>query len=224
MLSSSLLLAMVQLVVSTSIDVDAAPSPWMDQSLPIPQRVSLLLKTLSVEQKIAQTWAPYSGSMKSIQDQAAVGIGAVSMSIVSHEADTATTISRRNALQASFTSKSTVPISFFSEGLHGGANKGTVFPMPVNQGCSWNTSLVQAIASAIAAEARSIGTDTVFAPVVNMWSDPRFGRLQEGFSDNPLITTHMGTASVIGLQHGAKQLEYLDNTSVRGCVRACVRA
>ena len=71
--------------------------------------------------------------------------------------------------------------------------------MPINQGCSWNASLVSAIATRIAAEARAIGVDTVFAPVVNMNVDPRFGRFQEGFSENPALTAAMGAAAVAGL-------------------------
>ena len=65
---------------------------------------------------------------------------------------------------------------------------------------SWNTTLARAIAEVIAAEANAIGVDTVFAPVVNMMPDPRFGRLQEGFGENPTITSEMGRASVTGLQ------------------------
>jgi hypothetical protein len=78
--------------------------------------------------------------------------------------------------------------------------------MPINQGASWDVGLVHEIAQVhsapsnescqpsisfilsnpnlqvIAAEASAIGVDFVFAPVVNMMTDPRFGRLQEGFS------------------------------------------
>ena len=46
-----------------------------------------------------------------------------------------------------------------------------------------------------------------------MITDPRFGRLQEGHSENPLLTTHLGRR-VLGLQNGAMPLEYLGNESV----------
>ena len=77
---------------------------------------------------------------------------------------------------------------------------GTIFPEPIGQGMSWNTTLARAIAEVIATEASAIGVDTVFAPVVNMMPDPRFGRLQEGFGENPTLTSEMGRASVMGLQ------------------------
>lgn len=70
------------------------------------------------------------------------------------------------------------------------------------KGMSWNTSLVNAIAKVIAEEAHSLGVHAVFAPVVNMMGDPRFGRGQEGFGENPVLTSAMGVASVLGLQGG----------------------
>ena len=54
----------------------------------------------------------------------------------------------------------------------------------------------------MAAEASSIGVDTVFAPVLNMMMDPRFGRLQEGFGESPTISAHLGRQSVVALQGG----------------------
>jgi beta-glucosidase len=68
---------------------------------------------------------------------------------------------------------------------------------------SWNVSLVSKIAAVTAAEASAIGVDAVFAPVVNMMQDPRFGRLQEGFGENPIIASHMGRAATLALQGGA---------------------
>lgn len=79
---------------------------------------------------------------------------------------------------------------------------------------SWNVSLVGDIAAVIAAEASAIGVDTVFAPVVNMMGDPRFGRLQEGFGENPTVAALMAAAAVHGLQGrgdlpGATDVSYL---------------
>ena len=87
--------------------------------------------------------------------------------------------------------------------------------MPVNQGATWNRTLVRLIGRAIAIEARAIGVDTVFAPVVNLWTDPRFGRLQEGYSENPFLTATLGMEAVLGLQHNVTTpSDYLDNVSV----------
>ena len=67
----------------------------------------------------------------------------------------------------------------------------------------------------LASEARAYGVDNTWSPVVNMWTDDRFGRYQEGFSPDPTITSHMGRAIVLGVQGGmSDQEDYLDfNTS-----------
>ena len=49
---------------------------------------------------------------------------------------------------------------------------GTIFPEPIGQAMSFNTTLVSLVAAAIASEAAAIGVDAVFAPVVNMMTDP----------------------------------------------------
>jgi hypothetical protein len=69
--------------------------------------------------------------------------------------------------------------------------------------CRWDTDLVEEISSAIAAEARLVGIDLAFAPVINMWVDARFGRLQEGYSENPTLTAAYATAAVRGFQVSA---------------------
>ena len=210
----------VALGVSVFADAEAehhagnhTSKPWMNTALPISQRVALLLPTLTTEQKIAQTFATHTAESVVRQFQAS-GVGAVKFMSAFSQHAIADAITHRNQLQADFLNSSGVPVSFINEGLHGGAPGGAIFPMPIGQGSSWNVSLVQSIARAIAVEARAIGVDTVFAPVVNMMTDPRFGRMQEGFSENPLLTTHMGVASVLGLQNGALPQTYLDNVSV----------
>lgn len=187
--------------------------PWQNRSLPVEQRVALLLPTLTVEQKIAQTFATHTGQ-DVVRQFKHTGVGAAKYLSAFPGNNVTAAIEQRNQMQQEFLDSSNIPVAFINEGLHGGAPGGTIFPMPVSQGCSWNVSLVQSIAAVIAAEARAIGVDTVFAPVVNMMVDPRFGRLQEGFSENPLVTSHMGRASVLGLQNGAKQDAYLGNASV----------
>ena len=58
----------------------------------------------------------------------------------------------------------------------------------------------QAVGAQTAAVARAVGINIGLSPVVNMFPDPRFGRLQEGFSEDPHLTSRMGVAAVRGLQ------------------------
>ena len=110
----------------------------------------------------------------------------------------------RNALQAALLSSSrlAIPVSFCMEGLHSGAWGGTAFPAPPSLAATWNASLVVLIGATIALEARASGVDTALSPVVNMFSEPRFGRYSEGFSPDPHVSAALGAAMVRGLQGG----------------------
>lgn len=70
-----------------------------------------------------------------------------------------------------------IPASYYAETTHsGGAPGTTVFPMPCSQGASWNTTLVQRIAEINALELRSSGGDQGLSPILQVCTDPRFGR------------------------------------------------
>lgn len=159
---------------------------------------------MSLDEKIAQTFAghgPRERLLPTVQSKGSIGAAKLSPLLGWGSHAPVDVIRARNELQAQALSKSGIPISFFDEGDHGAASGGTIFPMPVGQGCSWNSSLVKSIASAIAAEASAVGIDTLFAPVINMVVDPRFGRLQENFSENPILTQKLAVASILGLQN-----------------------
>ena len=92
-------------------------------------------------------------------------------------------------------------MDFSAETLHSGGHPGcTIFPMPALQGSSWNLSLVQAIAESNALQARASGTNHGLSPVINVATDPRFGRTQEAFGEDPHLVGTMATAAVLGLQ------------------------
>ena len=203
---------------TAAIRKDSGNVTWVDdKNSPIPSRVEALLKTMTVQQKIAQTFATYLRTKTFVPATLSTGIGAVTYSQAFGYVtdDISDLIRKRNKLQEEYlNSTGGIPVSFINEGNHGGSSLGTIFPMPVGQGCSWNVSLVKSIARVIAAEASAVGVDTIFAPVVNMVTDPRFGRLQENFSENPILTSHLGKASVQGLQHSAASGTYLNSRAV----------
>ena len=160
-----------------------------------------LIKRMNRTEKIQQTWATHTSSATAKQ-WTNIGVGAVKYMSAFKCQDIKDCIKQRNTLQADFINGTRlhIPVSFINEGLHGGAPGGTIFPMPVGLGSSWDVELVNEIMSVVGQEAAAIGVDVVFAPVVNMMTDPRFGRLQEGYSSNPLLTSHLAVAAVKGLQ------------------------
>ena len=117
----------------------------------------------------------------------------------------AATVRARNQMQRLFVEKTRlgIPVTFIMETLHSGGPDATIFPMPVNFAASWNATAMELAARVIAAEARAVGTDRGFSPVVNMFPDARYGRVQEGYSEDPWVTKVMGAAHLAGLQGGA---------------------
>lgn len=108
-----------------------------------------------------------------------------------------------NSLQRILTGKTRlgIPASFFAETTHsGGAPGTTVFPMPVSQGASWNVSLVEQIGAINALELRSSGGDQGLSPILQVCTDPRFGRMEENFGEDPAMVAAYGVAAVTGLQ------------------------
>jgi beta-glucosidase len=84
-----------------------------------------------------------------------------------------------------------IPISFAEETLHGSLYS-PQYPMPINLGCTWNDSLVEQVFSETAWQASAVGINVGLSPVVNMFPDARCGRMQEGFSEDPYLTSRWG--------------------------------
>lgn len=96
---------------------------------------------------------------------------------------------------------------YWNEALHGVARSGlaTVFPQAIGLGSTWNPDLLKQIATAISDEARVhhavYGKKlTYWSPTINMLRDPRWGRTEEGYSEDPYLQSLMGVAFVQGMQ------------------------
>jgi beta-glucosidase len=90
-----------------------------------------------------------------------------------------------------------------TEALHGLAWRGvaTVFPQAIGLGSTWDPQLVRRVGAAVADEVRASGASpNVWAPVVNLLRDPRWGRNEEGYSEDPLLTAALSTAYARGLR------------------------
>jgi beta-glucosidase len=92
-----------------------------------------------------------------------------------------------------------IPALFIEEGLHG-FDTGTVYPAPINLAATWNPQIVEQTGSAIAAEARATGVDMILGPVLDLAREPRWGRVEEDFGEDPYLTGQLGLAYVRGAQ------------------------
>ncbi len=92
-----------------------------------------------------------------------------------------------------------IPAIFIEEGLLG-FDTGTVFPAPLNLAATWDPEIARQTGAVIAAETRATGADMILAPVLDLARDPRWGRVEEDFGEDPYLTGQMGLAYVRGAQ------------------------
>jgi beta-glucosidase len=98
-----------------------------------------------------------------------------------------------------------IPIMFHEEGLHGYVAVGaTSFPQAIALASSWDPALVRAVNVVTAREMRARGVTEALTPVVDVARDPRWGRIEETFGEDPYLVGEMGVAAVEGLQGEGK--------------------
>ena len=92
------------------------------------------------------------------------------------------------------------------EAVHGfGYSNGgpTIFPQCIGQGATWNKELVKKLGSAIGRETKAAGVQAAWSPVLDVARDPRWGRCEETFGEDPYLVTEIGCAWIDGFQsHG----------------------
>ncbi len=152
-----------------------APPPYLNPALPTNERVNDLISRMTLEEKASQL------------------------------VNQARAVPRLN-----------IPAyDWWSEGLHGVAFAGTatVFPESIGLSATWDTDLLHQVATVIGTEARAKHHEAVrqgkrkifygltfWSPNINIFRDPRWGRGQETFGEDPYLTSRMGVAFVTGLQ------------------------
>ncbi len=111
-----------------------------------------------------------------------------------------------NAIQQFFIENSRlgIPVVFHEECLHGhAAIAGTSFPQPIALGATFNLELVESLFAMAAEEARLRGTHQALTPVVDVARDPRWGRVEETYGEDPFLVSRLGIAAVRGFQGDA---------------------
>ena len=109
----------------------------------------------------------------------------------------------RNGVQRYLKEKTrlAIPELFMGEALHGFMEYGsTSFPQALSLASTWDLELVHQVFTAAADEARSAGVEQVFTPVLDIARDPRWGRTEETYGEDPFLASRMGVAAITGLQ------------------------
>lgn len=100
-----------------------------------------------------------------------------------------------------------IPALFHEETAHGLKARGaTIFPIPPGLGSTWDTALVERVFAVAGREARLRGATVALSPVLDLARDPRYGRVEEFFGEDPYLVAQMGIAAVRGQQGRSRPL------------------
>jgi beta-glucosidase len=186
---------------------------YRQSGAPIERRVEDLLGRMTLEEKVRQLDL-YSGATAIVDKHTDSTHAAADASFLPDQAqrlwgdlgvsgihDLNPTPQQANAIQKWVIAHNRlgIPALFIEEGLHG-FDTGTVFPAPINLAATWNPEIAQGTGAAIAAEARATRVDMILAPVLELARDPRWGRVEEDFGEDPYLTGQLGLAYLRGAQ------------------------
>src|ERR1700730_16718694 len=211
----SLALACILCFSAASQNVPAYRNP----GLPLEQRVADLLWRMTLEEKVAQlqgTWQNPNSRLDRSQmfvgergvflpDRAAVVLkqGLGQMSRPSENRGPREMAEFTNTLQKWIKENTRlgIPILFHEECLHGhAAPRGTSYPQPIALASTWDPDLIHDVFSATAAEVRARGAQQCLTPVLDLARDPRWGRTEETYGEDPYLVSRIGVAAVQGSQ------------------------
>jgi beta-glucosidase len=199
--------------------------PYKNPALPAEKRVKDLLARMTLEEKAAQMVSIWQEKSQKIQDADGKfdfpkakkhfghgrGIGQIARpsDAGSKPSDAGVGSSPRqtaeltNTIQKFFIEHSRlgIPVMFHEECLHGHAAIGaTSFSQPIGLGATFNPALVEKLYAMAALETRVRGAHQALTPVVDVARDPRWGRVEETFGEDPFLVTQLGMAAVRGFQ------------------------
>jgi beta-glucosidase len=196
--------------------------PYKNSSLPSVQRVKDLLKRMSLDEKAAQmvcVWREKAdklvdaeGNFDHAKAKAAFANGCAPGQ-VGRPSDAGKGKNARdmaeltNAIQRFFLEESRlgIPVIFHEECLHGhAAVDGTSFPQPIALGATFNPELLESLFTMTALEARLRGAHQALTPVVDVAREPRWGRVEETYGEDPHLVSRLGIAAVKGFQGDGK--------------------
>ncbi len=167
------------------------------------RRVEQLIEQMTLDEKLAQLITGRAGddSPEEVCRRFPHGIGGVGrLGLHRGPQETAEFV---NAMQRCFKegTRLGIPPFVIDEALHGYMAQGaTSFPQAIALGATWDPALVAEVFTVAAREARARGTTWVLTPVLDLARDPRWGRTDETYGEDPWLASRLGVAAILGLQ------------------------
>jgi beta-glucosidase len=184
---------------------------YRDASLPVGERVADLLARMTLEEKVAQlgsVWVFQLADRDGVDpDKAATmlrdGIGQITRICGASSFRPGEVAEVANAIQHHLLTESRLGIpAIVHEEICSGlmARDATIFPQAIGVASTWQPELNAALADAVRAQMRALGVHQGLSPVLDVCRDPRWGRTEETFGEDPYLVARMGVAFVRGLQ------------------------
>ena len=201
-------------IAATAQDRTSKPSTpenipkYRNPNLTVDERVADLLSRMTLDEKVGQI-APLGEGKTQIIDPTGTYTNESASAVLSRwwDPDLEFTPRKaailRNGVQRYLKEKTRlgIPELFMGEALHGFMEYGsTSFPQALGLASTWDPELVHQVFTAAGEEAGSSGAGQVFSPVLDIARDPRWGRTEETYGEDPFLASRMGVAAIEGLQ------------------------
>lgn len=184
---------------------------YKDGNAPVARRVADLMSRMTLEEKVAQLGSVWVYELLTDKRpdadklSAHLGAGIGHVTRVGGASDVAPKdyIDIANRIQRHLTEETRlgIPAVVHEECCSGLMTRGaTLFPQAVGLASSWDPELIESVAGVIRRQARRVGAHHALAPVLDVTRDPRWGRTEETFGEDPYLVARLGCAYIEGLQ------------------------
>lgn len=187
---------------------------YKNADLSISERVDILINQMTLKEKLAQTYCRHlyedmideDGNLQldeEIEETLPYGIGQLGKPNWAFSKGPQESAEITNKIQQKVIENNRfgIPAIFHEEALHGlWARGSTVFPQAIGMSCSWDPQMSEKIFNVIAKEIRTRGSHQANTPMLDVCRDPRWGRIEESYGEDPHLTSRFAAAIVKGLQ------------------------
>ena len=179
--------------------------PYRDSTLPVEKRVEDLLDRMSVEEKVAQISAQllYADEFATDRNYKLGHIRNRGHFMANATPRAVAQAINGDTKQSMEANRWGIPVLQHGEALHGAQwGNATCFPQSIAMGATFDEDLYFRVGQVVAQELRAVGVRQVYAPVINITRDQRWGRGQESYGEDVLLNSRMGVAYVKALEEG----------------------
>lgn len=174
--------------------------------------INELMSKMTLDEKIGQLVLPDGHEMTTGVSEQTDLYGDIKKGLVGSILNVSNPEAIRSLQKAASTeSRLKIPLLVGLDVIHGFR---TIFPIPLAQSCSWDTTLVRKAARVAAIEASAYGVNWTYSPMVDVAHDGRWGRIAEGNGEDPFLSACIAKSLVYGYQEDMKK-----NTDIAACLK-----